>query len=167
MRVHHTPPPQHSRLTEYITGWLALRRVVRRNTRTTDWSRAGNDLETSRPSKALAERGRFDYKGAFGIGVRQTGNHGLDFGGIIIMKKLLLLAAGAAVLAFGSIALAQWEPHPHLRAAHAKVEEAVGELRAANDGTKQFGGHRDRAEQLLLEAENEIKEAAIYANSHH
>ena len=83
------------------------------------------------------------------------------------MKKLLLVAAGAAVLAFGSIALAQFEPHPHLRAAHAKIEEAVAELRAANDGKKEFGGHRDRAEQLLMQAQGEIKEAAMYANSHH
>lgn len=82
-------------------------------------------------------------------------------------KKLLLVAGAAAVLAFGSVAFAQFEPHPHLLAAHDKIEAAVAELRAANDGTKQFGGHRDRAEQLLLEAQGEIKEAAIFANAHH
>jgi len=82
-------------------------------------------------------------------------------------KILLLAAAGAAMLAFGSIAFAQFEPHPHLLAAHDKIEAAVAELRAANDGRKQYGGHRDRAEQLLLQAQGEIREAAIYANTHH
>ncbi len=83
------------------------------------------------------------------------------------MKKVLLVGAGVAVLAFGSIAFAQFEHNSHLLAAHEKIEAAVAELRAANDGKKEFGGHRDRAEQLLLQAQGEIKEAAEFANSHH
>ena len=83
------------------------------------------------------------------------------------MKKLLIVVAGATVLAFGSIALAQWEAHPHLRAASDHVQEAIAELRTANDGGKQYGGHRDTAEQLLHQAQAEIRAAAEFANSHH
>jgi hypothetical protein len=82
------------------------------------------------------------------------------------MKKLLLITTGAAVLAFGSVVFAQFEAHPHLLIAHNKIEEAVMELRTANDGKIEYGGHRDRAEQLLLQAQGEIKEAAEFANSH-
>lgn len=83
------------------------------------------------------------------------------------MKKLLIAAAGASVLAFGSIALAQWEAHPHLRAASDHIAEAIAELKTANDGRKQYGGHRDTAEQLLHQAQGEIRAAAEFANSHH
>jgi len=82
------------------------------------------------------------------------------------VKKLLLTAVAATVLAFGSIALAQFEAHPHLRAARHHIDEAVAELRAANDGRKQYGGHRDRAEEMLMHAQEEIRQAAEFANSH-
>jgi hypothetical protein len=83
------------------------------------------------------------------------------------MNKMLVIAVGAAVLGFGSVALAQFEAHPHLMAAHEKIEAAVQELRTANDGKKEYGGHRDRAEALLIQAQGEIKAAAEFANSHH
>ena len=84
-----------------------------------------------------------------------------------MMKKLLIAAVGASILAFGSIALAQWESHEHLKAAFDHVEEALGELKTANDGKKQYGGHRDLAEQHLHQAQAEIRMAAEFANSHH
>ena len=83
------------------------------------------------------------------------------------MKKLLIAATGATILAFGSIALAQWESHEHLKAASDHVEEAIAELHTANDGKKQYGGHRDAAEDFLHKAQSEIRAAADYANSHH
>ena len=64
------------------------------------------------------------------------------------------------------MALAFWEHHPHLQAAHERIETAIAELERANDGHKQFGGHRERAEQLLRDAQREIHDAAIYADSH-
>ena len=67
-----------------------------------------------------------------------------------MVKKILIAAAGASMLAFGSIALAQWEAHPHLRAASDHIEEAIAELKTANDGKKEYGGHRDLAEQLCI-----------------
>lgn len=84
-----------------------------------------------------------------------------------MMKKLLIAAAGASVLAFGSIAVAQWEAHPHLKAASDHIEEAIAELKTANDGKKEYGGHRDLAEQHLHQAQAEIRMAAEFANSHH
>ena len=83
------------------------------------------------------------------------------------MKKLLIAATGASILAFGSIAVAQWEAHPHLRAASDHIAEAIAELKTANDGRKQYGGHRDLAEQHLHQAQAEIRMAAEFANSHH
>jgi len=84
-----------------------------------------------------------------------------------MMKKILIAATGASVLTFGSIAVAQWEAHPHLRAASDHIAEAIAELKTANDGRKQYGGHRDTAEQLLHQAQAEIRAAAEFANSHH
>ncbi|HXW83711.1 MAG TPA: hypothetical protein VEJ86_04855 [Candidatus Binataceae bacterium] len=82
------------------------------------------------------------------------------------MKKVAIGGVVAGVLLFGSMALAFWESHPHLRAAHDRVDGAIAELRAANDGRRQYGGHRDRAEQLLHDAQREIHEAAEYADAH-
>ena len=82
------------------------------------------------------------------------------------MKKLQIAAIAASALAIASVALAQFEAHPHLRAAHNHIDEAVAELRAANDGRWQFGGHRDRAEEMLRHAQEEIRAAAEYANHH-
>ena len=82
------------------------------------------------------------------------------------MRKLSLAVVIASTLTLGSIALAQFENHPHLRAAREHIAGAVAELRAANDGKKQYGEHRDRAEELLRQAQGEIDEAATYANSH-
>ena len=82
------------------------------------------------------------------------------------MKKLIFGGVMGAMLLAGSVALAFWEHHPHLQAAHERIETAIAELERANDGHKQFGGHRERAEQLLRDAQREIHEAAVYADSH-
>ena len=83
------------------------------------------------------------------------------------MRNLVLAAVAGALLAFGTVAFAQFEAHPHLRAAHDHIVAAIRELRAANDGHTEFGGHRDRAEQLCVQAEAEIRQSAEYANAHH
>jgi C4-dicarboxylate-specific signal transduction histidine kinase len=83
------------------------------------------------------------------------------------MKKLIFGGVLGAMLLGGSMALAFWEHHPHLEAAHHKIDEAVAELERANDGHKQFGGHRERAEQLLRDAQREIHDAAVFADTHH
>ncbi len=43
---------------------------------------------------------------------------------------------------------------------------AIGDLWEANDGKKLYGGHPDRAEQLLRDAQKEIHDAAAFADSH-
>lgn len=85
------------------------------------------------------------------------------------MKKWTL-AALAGLLIASSAALAQ-EPslagHPHLKSAREHIAQALKELREAVHATKgEFGGHRDRAEQLLNQADREIMAAAQYANAH-
>ncbi|MFZ0889521.1 MAG: hypothetical protein WA005_13790 [Candidatus Binataceae bacterium] len=82
------------------------------------------------------------------------------------MKKLTL-AALAGLLIAGSVAFAQFEGHPHLKAAQQHIGEALQQLREAQHATKaEFGGHRDRAEALLNQADREIVAAAKFANTH-
>jgi len=82
------------------------------------------------------------------------------------MKKLIFGSVLGAMLFGASMALAFWEKHPHLHAANGHIDAAIGELEHANDGHKQFGGHRERAEQLLRDAQREIHDAAMFADSH-
>jgi hypothetical protein len=84
------------------------------------------------------------------------------------MKKSIVIAFVAAVLTMGPMALAQ-DPvamHPHLKAAHDAIATAISELRAANNGKEAYGDHRDRAEQLLTDADKQIMAAAQFANAH-
>ncbi len=72
-------------------------------------------------------------------------------------------------LAVGAVALAQpaMQGHPRLSAARDSINQALEQLRAAKAEDKaEFGGHRNRAEQLLKQAEQEINKAAQYANTH-
>ena len=87
------------------------------------------------------------------------------FGGIT-MKKLMIGGVAMSLLSLVTVALATLDNHPHLKAAHEKVETAVQDLQQANDGKKEYGGHREQAEQLLRDAQKEINEAAEYADSH-
>lgn len=84
------------------------------------------------------------------------------------MRKSVLIAVAAGLLALGPVALAQ-DPllnYPYLLKARQSVGVAIDQLHRANDGKADFGNHRDRAEQLLNEADKEIVEAAEYANQH-
>ncbi len=79
-----------------------------------------------------------------------------------------IIAVTAGLLALGPVALAQ-EPlqnHPELKAARQSIAEGVEHLKEANNGKMEFGGHRDKAEQLLKDADKQIMEAAEYANQH-
>jgi hypothetical protein len=84
------------------------------------------------------------------------------------MKKSILIAVVAAVLTLGPMALAQ-DPvaaHPHLKAARDAIATAVQALQAANNGKEAYGDHRDRAEQMLRDADKQIVAAAEFANAH-
>ncbi len=84
------------------------------------------------------------------------------------MKKYLIVLT-AGLLAFGAVALAQgpFENHPRLMKARELTIQAINQLGAAEAPTKaEFGGHRDRAEQLLRDAIKEMRAAAEFANTH-
>lgn len=77
------------------------------------------------------------------------------------------LAVGIVVLGLGAgCAYAGWRDHPHLAAADRALDNASMQLRAAHDGPAQFGGHRARALELLQQARQEIREAAMFADHH-
>jgi septal ring factor EnvC (AmiA/AmiB activator) len=84
------------------------------------------------------------------------------------MRKSILIAVAAGLLTVGPVALAQdpLQPHPRLRAARQDIAQAIKELRTANNGKTAFGDHRDRAEQLLKDADSQIMQAAVFANQH-
>jgi len=81
----------------------------------------------------------------------------------------MLIAVTAGLLALGSVALAQeaLQNHPELKAARQSINEAIEHLKEAKAaGKMEFGGHRDKAEQLLREADKEIMQSAEFANQH-
>ncbi len=83
------------------------------------------------------------------------------------MKKLLLATVAASLLVPASLVVAyDFAKHPHLRAADTSINQAIEELKRADDGAKKYGGHRDKAEQMLHEALRQINEAAGYADAH-
>lgn len=80
-----------------------------------------------------------------------------------IMKAIFcviatMLASAAYAQDFGK--------HPHLKAAHNKIEKAMEDLQHANNGKEEFGGHREKAEELLKQALTEVQAAAEFANQH-
>lgn len=81
------------------------------------------------------------------------------------MKLMVAVGVTAGLIgiaAFGG----DLKGHPHLKAAHKKIENALKDLAAANDGKTEFGGHREKAEDFLKQAQSEIEQAAQYANAH-
>ena len=57
--------------------------------------------------------------------------------------------------------------HPHLSKARNLTQQAISELGEAAVGTKsEFGGHRDKAEQYLRKAIEEMRLGAEYSNAH-
>jgi hypothetical protein len=83
------------------------------------------------------------------------------------MRRFALpLFAAALTAAILAPAVAEEFRHPHLRAAHEAIDSALQSLREASNGPAQFGGHRERAEELLHQAQREIHEAAEFADSH-
>lgn len=82
------------------------------------------------------------------------------------MKKIVisLLLAGVVV---SSVALADLNKHPHLKQARNQIDNAKKSLQQANDHEKsEFGGHREKAIELLNQAQQEIDQAATWADSH-
>jgi len=72
---------------------------------------------------------------------------------------------GLAVLA-GGIAIAQdWHRHPNLAAADQATRQAIQYMHAAQRANHyDMAGHAAHAEQLLRQAEGEIRASAAYAH---
>ena len=82
-----------------------------------------------------------------------------------LSRSSIVLIACSLALASAAAFAVEWKGHPHLKRAHEAIENAAKALQAAKDEKRgEFGGHRDKAEQLLREAQHEIEEAVEYAN---
>jgi hypothetical protein len=88
------------------------------------------------------------------------------------MKKAVM--AGVGVLLFlGGMAFAQrpatnvrWDRHPNLRAAQDLCVQASRKISAAQNANEfDMGGHAARAKDLLVQAADEISNAAAAANA--
>jgi hypothetical protein len=88
------------------------------------------------------------------------------------MKKCSFVLSFLAVFAYaGAVRAADvdYKKHPHLEHAHKALENAEKQLKMAKnpkDPSDPFGGHRDKAEELVHQAQQEIQAAAEFANSH-
>jgi hypothetical protein len=57
--------------------------------------------------------------------------------------------------------------HPHLAAAQSHIAQAYKEADAAQQSNRdQLGDHAQKAKELLIQASQELKAAAEYANQH-
>jgi len=58
--------------------------------------------------------------------------------------------------------------HPNLQAARRSINKALQDCRRARADERhgEFGGHRDKAEELLNQAKGELDAAAEFANTH-
>lgn len=90
-------------------------------------------------------------------------------------RSFLLGSIVALAMAAGSLLIAQGPPmrnighrHPNLMAAQRLCEQAYNRIVAAQQANEfDMDGHAKRAEQLLDQANHELKLAAEAANHHH
>jgi hypothetical protein len=92
---------------------------------------------------------------------------------MIIKKDLLIGTAAGLVLGCSGAIFAQapvvniGERHGNLRAAQQYIQSAWQRIDAAQvDNNYNLGGHAGRAKDLLVQADEELKPAAITANQH-
>jgi hypothetical protein len=78
-----------------------------------------------------------------------------------------LIAAGCALMLAGSLMAGPMAGHGNLEEAHNKIKIAIGAMeRAQKANHYDMDGHAAKAEQLLRDAEREIRMAAESANRH-
>jgi hypothetical protein len=90
-------------------------------------------------------------------------------------KNLLLSSILAGALVCGGVVLAQApgvdidaHRHPNLADAQHHIQQAYEKIDEAQRANRdQLGDHAQKAKDLLLQADRELKEAAEYANHHH
>jgi hypothetical protein len=81
----------------------------------------------------------------------------------MLLLAVLLPLAAATAQPVKNVDAKRW---PNLAAAQASIADAygrLGEAQKANNGD--LGGHAERAKQLLIQANNEVKLAATAANA--
>ena len=85
------------------------------------------------------------------------------------MKRFSLIAVSAS-LALCSAATAFAAPpsqYPNLETAQQLIDQSSAHIEAARKNNRdQFGGHAERALQLLQQAKDELREAAVYNERH-
>ena len=83
------------------------------------------------------------------------------------MKKILIGSLSAVLLT--TVALAYEIRHPNLRDAHHDAGSAIGHIAEAQKMNKgvEFGGHAERAVELLKQAQAELVEADQWNDAHH
>ena len=87
------------------------------------------------------------------------------------VKQVLIYGACSAVLFAGGVAIGQQDidphVHPHLAEAQRLISSAEGQIDAAQAAWHdKLGDHAQRAKQLLQQADEELKQAAIYSNKY-
>ncbi len=81
------------------------------------------------------------------------------------MKKVALVLVSVLLAA---TAFAFEFKHPNLRDAHQAAEAAIHHIEMAQQANKgvEFGGHAERAIELLRQAQHELAEAERYRDTH-
>jgi hypothetical protein len=80
-------------------------------------------------------------------------------------KRTWVSVMSLTVLAAGMAVAQNWHRHPNLAAADQATREALQALHAAQRANHwDMAGHAARAEQLLRQADGEIRASAIAAN---
>lgn len=90
----------------------------------------------------------------------------------MMKRDLIIRAALAATLACAATVLAQapvvniGPKHPNLRAAEENIVQAYQKVdQAQRSNEDQLGGHADKAKELLLQADKELRLAANASNA--
>jgi peptidoglycan hydrolase CwlO-like protein len=83
------------------------------------------------------------------------------------MKKIIIASLCASLVT--TIALAYEIHHPNLRDAHHEAENAIMHIQDAQKANKgiEFGGHAEKAIELLRHAQEELVEGDKYNDAHH
>ncbi|WP_244846385.1 hypothetical protein [Caballeronia sp. SL2Y3] len=83
------------------------------------------------------------------------------------MKRSIITAAALAIAATTAMAAGGAVNHD-IEGAHQLVDQGYRHIEAAQSaGRGQFGGHAEKAKQLLKQAQAELDQAAVYYAEHH
>ena len=83
------------------------------------------------------------------------------------MKNIVIASLSAVLVT--TVAMAYEIHHPNLRDAHHDAGMAINHIENAQKGNKgiEFGGHAEKAIDLLKQAQMEIEEADKWNDAHH